>query len=338
MWAGRLAGRCTAADDAPCMTSAVRPTAQLQLFCNCAYEHCPIVRLVAVRCRGLPGGGAGHPSRHHHAGQLIACWCFGARSHPPPSSHAAAAAAGLFPQQLHLPPTLVCPSLLFSPQIETAVAYTETQPAAGGPLHAGQQAADSALHHNSFVEPHPEAAGASAAPTAAAPAAGEGGMDAQTAALLQDPVVREVRSLLQGLLQLDLCSICVGAWAFGGRAACSVQRVLAQPLLLGTTGLTCMLNSYPLPLQVLSFWSYYRGCGYEADAMAQWVGQVRGGSGNAHTGNWRAGGRTNGSMPGEACRKLLDTAACCTQALVRVPGLCATLVRIHCCLPFGATI
>lgn len=163
-------------------------------------------------------------------------------------------------------------------------------------------------------------------------------MDAQTAALLQDPVVREVRSLLQGLLQLDLCSICVGAWAFGGRAACSVQRVLAQPLLLGTTGLTCMLNSYPLPLQVLSFWSYYRGCGYEADAMAQWVGQVRGGSGNAHTGNWRAGGRTNGSMPGEACRKLLDTAACCTQALVRVPGLCATLVRIHCCLPFGATI
>lgn len=74
-------------------------------------------------------------------------------------------------------------------QIETAVAYSETLPAAVGPLHAGQLAAgaaDSAQHHNSFVEPHPEAAGGSAA-------AGEGGMDAQTQALLQDPVVREVR-------------------------------------------------------------------------------------------------------------------------------------------------
>jgi len=32
------------------------------------------------------------------------------------------------------------------------------------------------------------------------------------------------------------------------------------------------LSQYPS--QVLTFWSYYRGCGYERDAMAQWVAQV----------------------------------------------------------------
>ena len=49
-------------------------------------------------------------------------------------------------------------------------------------------------------------------------AGGDGGLDAEAAALLGDPVVREV----------------------------------------------------------LSFWSYYRGCGYERDAMAVWVQQVGG--------------------------------------------------------------
>ena len=30
----------------------------------------------------------------------------------------------------------------------------------------------------------------------------------------------------------------------------------------------------PVVREVLSFWSYYRGCGYERDAMAVWVQQV----------------------------------------------------------------
>lgn len=130
------------------------------------------------------------------------CWpCVGADAeltHPPDGK-------SLYPP---------APRLLPAAQIETAVAYTETLPAVGGPLHAGQLAAgaaDSAQHHNSFVEPHPEAAGGSAAQSAAA---GEGGMDAQTQALLQDPVVREVRCLPVG--QCARVSGCAAAWASVG--------------------------------------------------------------------------------------------------------------------------
>ena len=31
----------------------------------------------------------------------------------------------------------------------------------------------------------------------------------------------------------------------------------------------------PVTLEILTFWSYYRKCGYEVDAMAEWVQQVR---------------------------------------------------------------
>lgn len=47
---------------------------------------------------------------------------------------------------------------------------------------------------------------------------------------------------------------------------------------LSSTVLACAACPRPCFLpQVLSFWTYYRGCGYEKDAMAQWVAQVRAG-------------------------------------------------------------
>jgi hypothetical protein len=86
------------------------------------------------------------------------------------------------------------------------VTVSSTLPAAGGPLH---NAADASLHHNSFVEPHPEGgecahpAAAVEGDTAAAAAADGGAGEASTsaapsdsaAALLDDPVVKEVRLL-----------------------------------------------------------------------------------------------------------------------------------------------
>ena len=55
--------------------------------------------------------------------------------------------------------------------------------------------------------------------------------------------------------------------------------------------------------QVLTFWSYYRGCGYERDAMAQWVAQVRS----------RAGcvSQAGGASPRGAAW-LCPSPACCT--------------------------
>jgi hypothetical protein len=97
-----------------------------------------------------------------------------------------------------------------------AVAFSETLPGAGGPLHWQQpqqaQALESGAHHNSSVEPHTQAA----TPASEAAPSGSASGAAASAALLEDPVVREV----------------------------------------------------------LSFWTYYRGCGYEREAMAQWVAQV----------------------------------------------------------------
>jgi hypothetical protein len=103
------------------------------------------------------------------------------------------------------------------------VAVSETVAAIGGPLHAQTQsqeatAADSGLHHNSFVEPHPEDPAASAhhsqqqeqqheqptngdasssaapeAPHSAAAGATPAGLSEEAATALLDPVVKEVR-------------------------------------------------------------------------------------------------------------------------------------------------
>ena len=131
----------------------------------------------------------------------------------------------LLPAHLPRPPARLPACLQVTAE---ALAFSETQPAAGGPLHTQQQppqqaqaeagapaaaALDSGVHHNSFVEPHPEAA---APASDAAPSGSASASAAASAALLEDPVVREV----------------------------------------------------------LSFWTYYRGCGYEREAMAQWVAQV----------------------------------------------------------------
>lgn len=41
----------------------------------------------------------------------------------------------------------------------------------------------------------------------------------------------------------------------------------------GVDGSTAALLHDPVVREVLTFWSYYRGCGYEREAMAQWVAQ-----------------------------------------------------------------
>lgn len=75
-------------------------------------------------------------------------------------------------------------------QVE-GVAVSSTLPAAGGPLHP-----DTSLHHNSFVEPHPEGGGdAYASATAAGEASASAAVSDEAAASIDDPVVKEVRLL-----------------------------------------------------------------------------------------------------------------------------------------------
>lgn len=142
-------------------------------------------------------------------------------------------------------------------QVEAASALVaaDTQPAPGGPLH--QQGAGGAVH-NSFVEPRPGSAAGAGDAGAASEAA---------AALLQDEVVREVGA----------------AWGAGWAGALHGCSVWLLACAAPASGLApcILLRCHPLllppptrPRQVLSFWSYYRRCGFEAEAMQQWVSQV----------------------------------------------------------------
>lgn len=75
------------------------------------------------------------------------------------------------------------------------MAFADTQPALGGPLHgSAAAAAPPGALGDSFAEPAPRGS-----------AAGEAGMDAAAAAALADPVVREVRLAWQGVVFVGWC-------------------------------------------------------------------------------------------------------------------------------------
>lgn len=169
----------------------------------------------------------------------------------------------------------------------TGAAGTAPHPEASAAQDSSAAPTPSTIHHDSFIKPqasdsfaHPEAAhhdvaGGAAQQAQRAQQEGGEGLEGSIAILAADPVFREVRREL-------------GCISFRGivvvKIACS--KGSAETWLCTETSTPAHCPTHPIlparthahhpSIQVLGFWSYYRSvCGYDADAMQEWVSQVR---------------------------------------------------------------